>query len=141
MTMKSSQPFTDKIVDALFKKQPPLWRRPSFLIGLLVVVYLAVGLLVVTQYGESVDEPNRINYAERSLSAYLRGSENLQDEKGPFYGMLALIGSKVLVPLIPSWKLIDGWHYMTFVAFVIGVYFFYRLCRRLVEPTPAMAAT
>jgi hypothetical protein len=139
--MKSSLPFTDKIVDALFKKQPPLWRRPGFLIGLLVVVYLAVGLLVVTQYGESVDEPNRINYAERSLGAYLGQRENLQDEKGPFYGMLARLSSKGLVLLIPSLKTIDGWHYMSFVAFVMGVYFFFRLCRRLVEPAPAIAAT
>ena len=43
--------------------------------------------------------------------------------------------------IIPAWKSIDGWHYMSFVAFVIGVFFFYRICRRLVDPAPAIAAT
>ncbi len=139
--MKSSQPFPDKIAATLFNKQPPLWRRPGFFMGLLIMIFLIVGLLVVTQYGESVDEPNRMDYAERSLNAYSGIRGNLQDEKGPFYGMLALQGSKSLVSLFPGWKPIDGWHYMTFVSFVVGIYFFYRLCRRLVDPAPAIAAT
>ncbi len=139
--MKSSQPFPDKIAATLFNKQPPLWRRPGFFMGLLIMIFLIVGLLVVTQYGESVDEPARISYADRSLNAYSGIRGKLQDEKGPFYGMLALQGSKSLVSLFPGWKPIDGWHYMTFVSFVVGIYFFYRLCRRLVDPAPAIAAT
>jgi len=139
--MKSSQPFTDKIIANLFNTLSLLWQRPGFLIGLMTIIYLAVGLLVVTQYSESVDEPSRILYAERSLDAYFGKIADLQDEKGPFYGMLALLGSKGLVRLFPGWKPIDGWHYMTFVSFVVGVYFFYRLCRRLVDPAPAIAAT
>jgi hypothetical protein len=139
--MKNPSSFKDRMADTLFNKETPFWRRPNFLIGLLVVVYLIVGLLVVTQYGESVDEPPRMSYAQRSLYSYTGSKDNLQDEKGPFYGMLALIGSKVLVHLVPGWKPIDGWHYMSFVAFVMGVYFFYRLCRRLIDPAPAIAAT
>ncbi len=141
MMMKTPSSFKDRIADTLFNKETPFWRHPDFLIGLLVVVFLIVGLLVVTQYGESVDEPPRISYAERSLNVYSGIRDNLQDEKGPFYGMLALLGSKGLVSLFPGWKPIDGWHYMTFVSFVVGIYFFYRLCRRLVDPAPAIAAT
>jgi hypothetical protein len=139
--MKSSQPFTHKIVANLFNKLPRLWQRPGFLIGLMTIIYLAVGLLAVTQYSESVDEPHRMQYAESSLDAYFGKIEDLKDEKGPFYSMFALLGSKGLAHLFPGWKPIDGWHYMYFVSFVIGVYFFYRLCRRLIDPAPAIAAT
>jgi hypothetical protein len=113
------------------------------------MVLLFVGLLVVTHYGESVDEPLRIDYAEVSINAYRNQienpqgeeGENLQDEKGPFYGMLAYEASRVLLLFFGSWSSIDGWHYMSFVAFVIGVFFFYRLCRRIADPPPALAAT
>jgi hypothetical protein len=128
-------------VGELSAKPASFWRRPGFPIVLLVVVYLLVGLLVVTQYGQSLDENLRINYADLSLKAYSGGKVNLQDEKGPFYGMLARLSSNVLVVLFQGWKSIDGWHYMSFVAFVIGVFFFYRLCRRLVDQAPALAAT
>jgi hypothetical protein len=141
MTINTPLSFEDRIVDTQFNKQTPSWLRPGFLIGLLVVVFLVVGLFVVTQYGESIDDPPRMAYAARSLGAYRGQTKNLQDEKGPFFGMLARISARALVHLFPGWKEIDGWHYMSFAAFVMGVFFFYRLCRRLVEPAPAMAAT
>jgi hypothetical protein len=116
------------------------WRQPGFLILTVVVAYLLIGLLIVTRYGESIDEPPRIEYANHSLDA-IRGVQfSLQDEKGPFYGMLALLMAKALPVLIRGWGFIDAWHYMNFVAFVLGVFFFYRLCRRLVEPPVALAA-
>jgi hypothetical protein len=139
--MKILTSFEDRMADTRSNKQTPFWLRPGFLIGLLVVVYLVVGLFVVTQYGESIDDPPRIAYADLSLSAYGGHSVDLQDEKGPFFGMLARFSSQALGHLFPSWKSIDGWHYMSFAAFVMGVFFFYRLCRRLVEPVPAIAAT
>jgi hypothetical protein len=141
MTLKTPLSSKDRMSDTLLNKKTPFGLRPGFLIGILVVLFLVIGLIVATQYGESVDEPARINYAYRSLQAYRGSRENLQDEKGPFYGMLALLGSKVLVRLFPDWKSIDAWHYMSFLAFVIGVFFFYRLCRRLIDLTPAIAAT
>ncbi len=141
MPMKSVISFAKSGAEKLFNNKTPLWRRPGFPISLLIIIYLVVGLLVVTQYGASIDEPARIQYAERSLAAYGGKVDYLQDEKGPFYGMLAVIGSQGLGFLFPGWKAIDGWHYMSFLAFVMGVYFFYRLCRRLIDPGPAFAAT
>lgn len=130
-----------RISDLLLNNDIPFWRRPHVLIILVVMVYLVIGLFVVTQYGESLDEPPRISYANLSLSVYRGEKLNLQDEKGPFYGMVAKIGSFILVRFFRGWESIDGWHYMSFVAFVMGVFFFYRLCRRLIDPAPAMAAT
>jgi len=104
-----------------------------------MLVYLVIGLLAAPQYGETWDEHPRIDYAEHSLAAYTTGvTSGLQDEKGPFYGMLAFLGSQGLDLVLPGWKFIDGWHFMTFVSFVIGIYFFYRLCRRYMEPAPAL---
>ena len=79
--MKTPLSFKFRVADTPLNKQTPFWLRQGFLVGLMVVVYLVVGLLVVTQYGESVDDPPRIAYADRSLSAYGGQTNNLQDEK------------------------------------------------------------
>lgn len=115
--------------------------RPNLIIVVVIAIFLVIGFFVVNQYGESIDEPPRMAYAEISSQAYSGGSVNLQDEKGPFYGMLALLSAKILVHLVPGWKLIDGWNYMSFVAFVMGVFFFYRLCRRIFDQAPSIAAS
>ncbi len=118
-----------------------LRQRPSTYIIIVLVVYLVVGALIVTHFGESWDEPLRYEYARRSLAAYSGVSSNLADEKGPFFNMLGMLGANGLQLLVSGWKWIDGWHFMTYLSFLMGVYFFYRLCRRLVEPGPALAAT
>ena len=120
---------------------PVLWRQPRFYLGLLLAVYLILGLRVVTHYGASWDEALRYDYAQRSLAAYSGQAGDLTDDKGPFYGMLALLGGRGFQALIPGWMEIDGWHFMTFLSYLLGVYFFYRLARRWIEPTPALAAT
>lgn len=122
----------------------PLWRRPGAYLAVLIFLAALVGLWLAPQYGQSEDEPARINYAALSLKAYegkLDSTQILKDEKGAFYVMLAYLSANALQTLIPGWKFIDGWHYMNFLAFLMGVFFFYRLCRRLIRPGPALAAT
>jgi len=108
---------------------------------LLITIAVAAGFLLVTQYGESVDEEPRIQYGAQSLQAYTSPVQNLEDEKGAFYSMLAYYGAQHLQYYIPGWKFIDGWHFMNFLAFVISIFFFYRLSRRLIHPVPALAST
>ena len=117
------------------------WFRPAFLLYVLLAIYLLAGLLLVTDYGESWDERLRYGYAQRSLAAYLGERNNLSDEKGPFYIMVALMGARVLSFLWENWLFIDAWHFMNFLSFLLGVFFFYRLSRRLVKPGPALATT
>ena len=138
MTYSSIQ---NQTTDTFLDKSKKFGLRPGIFIGVVIMIYLVVGLFVVNQYGESIDEPPRMAYAELSSRAYSGGSVDLPDEKGPFYGMIALQSAKILVHLIPNWKIIDGWNYMSFVAFVMGVFFFYRLCRRMFNPVPSIAAT
>jgi hypothetical protein len=133
--------FPEQPADRFLEQTKIIWLRPSMIMGVIITMYLLIGLFVVNQYGESIDEPPRMAYAELSSQSYSGGSTSLQDEKGPFFGMVALQGAKILEKLIPSWKIIDGWNYMSFIAFVMGVYFFYRLCRRLFNAIPAISIT
>ncbi|HVN53882.1 MAG TPA: hypothetical protein VMT46_06085 [Anaerolineaceae bacterium] len=118
-----------------------LWQRPGFLIALILLVFLVLGMFEVTRYGKSWDEQFRIQYAQDSLSAYRGVVHNLTDEKGPFYGMVAFSGALGLSQLVPGWRFIDGWHFMTYLAFIGGVYFFYRLSRRWLDWIPALSTT
>jgi hypothetical protein len=133
--------FQEQSTDRFFNRTKVLLLHPEIIIGIIIAIYLVIGLLVVSQYGESIDEPPRMAYAELSLRSYLGGSLELQDEKGPFFGMVALQGANILKYIIPSWGILDGWNYMSFIAFAMGVFFFYRLCRRLFNPVPSIAAT
>jgi hypothetical protein len=141
MSMKSRSTFQAQPLDLLINQTDNICLRPGIIIELIIAFYLIVGFIVVNQYGESIDVPARMAYAESSLRAYSGLNSNLQDEKGPFYSMLALEGARILGNLIPGWKTIDGWNYMSFLSFAMGVFFFYRLCQRLFYPIPAIAAT
>src|SRR5512143_1976198 len=117
------------------------WQRPGFLISLVLLANLLVGLRVVTDYGESWDEELRYRYARRSLNVYLgKVATNLEDEKGPFYVMVAYLGAQALNAASKGWGFIDGWHFMNFLSFLVGLYFFFRLCLRLVDTGPALGA-
>jgi hypothetical protein len=118
----------------------PTWRRVGVITALLLVAFVGVGLFLVRDYGASWDEPFRIDYARESLRAYIGQAGNLNDEKGPFFGMIALAGAEIF-KFLPGWRFIDGWHFMNFLSFGMGLFFFYRLCRRLVTGGPALGAT
>ncbi len=126
------------------EKAVPVWRRPGVILAVVIILAMLMGLNLTPQFGQSVDEPARIRYAALSLQAYSGKLENphvLADEKGAFYVMAAYIGANIFQTLIPGWKFIDGWHYMSFLTFLMSVFFFFRLCRRLIRPGPALAAT
>lgn len=109
--------------------------------GLLLLMGLGLGLWTVRDYGESWDEHIRQRYAERSLAAYRGQLRALQDEKGPFYVMLAWLGANAAQRLLPGWQWIETWHLMHFLAFLLGMVFFHRLARRWLSPPAALGAT
>jgi len=103
-----------------------------------MITNLAVGVLVVRDYGESRDEQSRITNAERALAAYTGDSS----ARGmPFYIMLARIGSDWLRDAWKSLRLIEAWHFMNFLSFLMGVFFFYRICSRYLSRGAALGAT
>ncbi|MCK5430370.1 MAG: hypothetical protein KAI94_12905, partial [Anaerolineales bacterium] len=102
---------------------------------------MIVGVFTVTGYGESHDEMLRYRYAERSLSAYLGEAKTFTDEKGPFYVMLAKIGSELLLKLSNDWLAIEAWHFMHFLSFLLGVFFFYVVMQRFTDKWVAFGIT
>ena len=117
----------------------PLISSPDFLLLLLISINLLVGALTAADYGESWDEHLRYQYAEESLAAYSGDVGGLKDEKGSFYVMVGKLGSDVLGFLRKDWQPIEAWHYMNFLTFQLGLFFLYRLGKRLVGKWAAFA--
>lgn len=111
-----------------------------FPIGLLLAIYLIVGLVVVVDYGESWDEQLRYQYATKSIGAYLGDSQGLRGEKGASYVMIAKLGSDALRTIFNNWRPIEGWHFMHFLSFLVGLFFFYLICLRLLNRWAAFGA-
>lgn len=78
-------------------------RHDCFPLLIIICINLVVGSLLVVDYGESWDEQLRYKYATKSLAAYMGEMRELSDEKGPFYVMLAKLGSDVLLRFHPDW--------------------------------------
>jgi hypothetical protein len=112
-----------------------------FPIVCLLILNLSLGLIFVTDFGETRDELFRYRYAERSISAYFGAEPGKPEEKGPFYVMLAKVGSDIFKLLNNNWKIIDGWHMMHFLSFLWGIFFFYVLCLQIVGKWASFGAT
>lgn len=112
-----------------------------FPLGLLITLFLIVGSLIVTDYGESWDEQLRYRYATNSLSAYLGDSKGLRGEKGSFYVMAAKLGSEAIRWVRKDWLPIESWHFMHFLSLLLGLSFFYMICLRLTNKWTAFGAT
>ena len=112
-----------------------------FPLGLLITLFLIIGTLIVTDYGESWDEQLRYRYATHSLSAYLGDSKGLRGEKGSFYVMAAKLGSEALRWVRKDWLPIESWHFMHFLSLLLGLFFFYMICLRVMNKWTAFVAT
>lgn len=104
-----------------------------FPVIVLITANIIVGVYVVDDYGESVDEENLYIYAENSLGAYSEISNGLQTKDyGPsnhrFYGPAYLIAGELLAQMIQSinisgWKLLLG-IWLIFYRFNLDYSFF-----------------
>jgi hypothetical protein len=110
-----------------------------FPILVLLLLNILIGSLVVIDYGQSQDEHLRMRYADKSLSAYSGEDRRLGDEKGAFYVMVALVGSRLINQIRPDWLPIEAWHFMNFLSFLMGLFFLYRICLRYVGKWAAFA--
>lgn len=108
-------------------------RHDCFPVLIIICINLVVGSLLVVDYGESWDEQLRYRYATKSLAAYMGEIKSLGDEKGPFYVVLAKLGSDILLRFHPNWLPIEGWHFMHFLAFQVGTFFLYLFCIRFLD--------
>jgi len=106
----------------------------------LILLNVILGYNIVTDFGESRDEIFRYRYATKSIAAYLDNAPGEQDEKGPFYVMLAKVGSDLITTLHTDWNTIDAWHFMHFLSFIMGIFFLYLICLQFVGKWAAFGA-
>jgi hypothetical protein len=111
----------------------------------LLLINLLIGLLTLTDFGESWDEYNFFNYAEESLAAYpglfQTGFERVfSDPTLRHYGAWFLMTCVLAARLFPDLIISDVAHFLTFLVFQVGIVFLYLLARRWLDPWPSFGA-
>ncbi len=121
---------------------------------LLIVFNIIVGLFTFRDYGFSLDEPLFYGYADAIGYAYnpvewTRPDFDLEKaygpspwdhrNRGPAYLILARLPAHLLQSL--GLDQASAWHLVNFLAFQVGLYFFYLLARRWMGPWAAFFAT
>lgn len=129
-------------------------RYPAFPLILLLSINLTIGLLTFRNYGLSWDEPLFYDYADSIQLAYtpqaFSPSFDFEQVYGPsatdhkYYGPAYVLATQPIQQAVMALLNADrasAWHLVNFLAFQLGLIFFYRLVRRWCDPWPAAAAT
>lgn len=103
-----------------------------------VIVLLAIGALIVRDYGVSIDEPNNYRYAADTLEAYpsLFGTlyepdyDSSYDGHGPAYVTLVTLLVNILQAVFPGVFAPDLWHFSYFLMFQLAGVCLFWLARR-----------
>jgi hypothetical protein len=126
-----------------------LFHSEQFPIIALLIVILIIGLVTLTNFGESWDELQFYKYADHALASYtswLTSAQiivtgNTYDNYGPAFVMFTALVARGLHAIDPSWLISDLRHLVYFLTFVAGIYAFYLLARRWMSQWSAFAAT
>jgi hypothetical protein len=126
-----------------------LFRSERFPIITLLIIILIIGLVTLTNFGESWDELQFYKYADNALASYgswLTGGQvivtgNTYDNYGPAFVMFTALVARGLHAFDPNWLVSDLRHLVYFLTFVAGIYAFYLLARRWMSQWAALAAT
>lgn len=126
----------------------------AFPLVLLLLANLAAGLLTYRDYGLSWDEPLFYDYADSIQLAYtpqaFSPSFDFERVYGPsatdhkYYGPVYLLAARPVQQAVMAVLGADrasAWHLVNFLAFQLGLVFFYLLIRRWFDPWPAAATT
>jgi hypothetical protein len=123
-------------------------------IVLLLATNLIVGLFIFRDYGFSLDEPLFYSYADAIGYAYspaewFSGEFDLINaygasagdhaNRGPAYLLITRIPARLLQSM--GLDVASSWHLVNFLAFQVGLYFFYIFCLRWMRPWAAFGAT
>jgi hypothetical protein len=122
--------------------------KQNYPIIIILVLSLLVGILTLTDYGESWDDLSLQKYANKSLEAYrtwtqqgvVKITEDDLGNYGPSYVMAVALGTRLLstvIPLNPP----DLRHLFYFITYLAGVWAFYALGTRWLTRNSALGAT
>jgi hypothetical protein len=118
-------------------------------IYILLILSLTIGMLTLTDYGESWDELKLYDYAADSMEAYStwfqHGTIPVTGDRfenyGPFFVMLTRLITKAFVQIVPSLQEVDVQHLIYFITFLVGIWTFYHLATRWMSRNAALGAT
>jgi hypothetical protein len=116
---------------------------------ILLVLSLLIGILTLSNYGESWDELKLYDYAADSIEAYTtwfqHGTIPVTGDRfenyGPFFVMMTRIITKTFERIFPGVQEIDVQHLVYFLTFLGGVWAFYHLATRWMSHKAAFGAT
>ena len=125
------------------------FRSEQFPIIVLLIVILTIGLVTLTNFGESWDELQFFKYANHALASYptwltraqVITTGNTYDNYGPAFVMFTTLVARGLNAIHPAWLISDLRHLVYFLTFVVGIYAFYILARRWMSLWAAFVAT
>ena len=114
----------------------------------LLAACLLVGVITVRDYGETWDENTAYRYGNYAIDAYqyffhpqaIGRFESDLNLYGPANFMFIVGSARVLQVIAPVWSSINASHFVNFLTFLIGVWIFYLLVRRWVQPWAAFGA-
>ena len=123
--------------------------KQNFPITILLTLSFIIGLLTLSDYGESWDELNLYKYAERSLEAYVTWPQHgvipvtgdRFENYGPAFVMFTAIVTSIFTRIFPNAQAIDIQHLVYFLTFLVGVWAFYQLSIRWMSRAAAFGAT
>jgi hypothetical protein len=115
----------------------------------LLAACLLIGIITVPDYGESWDEHVAYLYGDYAFHAYqyffhpqaLARFQSDLNLYGPAYFMFVDGSARVLQVIFKEWSSIDASHFTNFVVYLAGVWIFYLLVRRWLQPWAAFGAS
>ncbi len=133
-------------IKAIFKR---IFSNEYTAILTLLTVCLLIGVFTVRDYGETWDEHDVYRYGDYAIQAYqsilhpatLAKFDTNLNLYGPAYFMLANKTSGLLQAVFPGWSAINARHFTNFVLYLVGIWIFYLLIRRWVQPWAAFGAS
>src|SRR4026209_2126615 len=113
---------------------PHISMKQNLPLTILLTLSLLIGVLTLTQYGESWDELNLYKYAERSLEAYITWPQHgiipvtgdRFENYGPVFVMFTAVITNAFTRIVPEARAVDVQHFAYFITFLIGVWAFYQ---------------
>jgi hypothetical protein len=118
-------------------------------LAIVLALSLLIGILTLSNYGESWDELKLYDYAADSMEAYVmwpqHGTIPVTGDRfenyGPFFVMLTRMISKAVTRIFPVVHEVDVQHLVYFLSFLVGVWAFYHLAVRWMSRNAAFGAT
>ncbi|HJR80579.1 MAG TPA: hypothetical protein VJ821_10935 [Anaerolineales bacterium] len=116
---------------------------------ILLSLGLVIGILTLSNYGESWDELNLYKYATNSLDAYVtwpqHGTIPITGDRfenyGPAFVMFAAVVTSAITRIFPHVPAVDIQHLVYFLTFLVGIWAFFQLATRWMSRAAAFGAT